>query len=258
MGKIVKKDDTGHIVYKGLLSSEEIAAADALLKQLMEEIPRIESELAEKYNSKSILYKYYLGKRLGEYLEEHKIYDRERRYFWIEIKSFATADEYHKDRSSVRQFYEQCYMISRLDFETVEKLSWRQWQDLLDRPKNRADDRLFAWITHKPDKIREDDWREFEKALHLYLGNKDTAVFSDDDLFTLYDSLMLMCKTWRLLFGEYAKAHPKSAKIKNKSAWAKKYYSKCFETRRVRKCTIDVVLCNEVFKEVFKEVMATL
>lgn len=250
MGKIVKKDDAGHVVYEGLLSSEELATADALLKQLMDEIPQIERELAEKFNSKSIMYKYNLGKRLGDYLEEHKIYDRERRYFWNEIKSFATDDESHKDRSQVRQFYEQCYMLSQLDLRAIEKLSWRQWQDLLDRPKNRADDRIFTWITQIHSKIREDDWREFEKALHQYLVNKDTAVFSDNELFDLNNSILLMCETWRVLFAGYAKAHPKSDKIKNKSAWAKKYYAKCYEIRRARKCTINKTLCQEAFNEV--------
>lgn len=250
MGKIVKKDESGYIVYKGLLSSEEISEADALLQQLIKEIPQIESELADKYNSKSILYKYNFGKRLGEYLEEHKIYDRERRYFWDEIKSFATKDETHKDRSNARQFYEQWYLLSKLDIETVKKMSWRQWQDLLDRPKNRADARIFNWIGQKQGKIREDDWREFEKALHQYLGNKETAVFSDDELFNLYDSIMLMCEKWRKLFLGYAKEHPKSGKIKNKASWAKKYYTKCFETRRARKCSIDDALCEEVFKAV--------
>ena len=251
MGKTVKKDESGHVIYKGLLSSEEIAEADALLQKLINEIPQIESELEDEYNANSILYKYNLGKRLGEYLEEHEIYDRERRYFWNEIKSFATKDESHKDRSEARQSYEQWYLLSQLDLETVKKLSWRQWQDLLDRPKNRADIRIFTWVSQRQGKIREDDWREFEKALHQYLGNKETAVFSDNELFDLYDSIMLMCEKWRKLFGDYAKEHPRSGKIKNKSSWAKKYYIKCFETRKAHKCNINESLCNKVFKELF-------
>lgn len=250
MGKIIKKDEQGHVVYNGLLSSEEIAEADALLMQLKNEIPNIEKELAKHYNSNSILYKYNLGKRLGEYLEEHKIYNRERRYFWNEIKSFATKDTSRVDRSEARQYYEQLYLLSLLDIEVVKKLSWRQWQDLLDRPKNRADIRIYNWIGMQQEKIREDDWREFEKALHYYLKNKETSVFSDGELYELYDSIMLMCKIWRKLFEGYAKKNPKSSKIKNKSSWGKKYYAKCFDLRKMCKCDIDKDLCKKAFNEV--------
>ena len=107
--------------------------------------------------------------------------------------------------ATTRSFYEQCYILSQANKKVVQKLSWRQWQDILDRVGNREDPRIFNWIEQKPEKIREDDWREFEKALHLYLKSKDTSVFSDDELFNIYNSIHLMVVYWRIAFYNFQK-----------------------------------------------------
>ena len=65
MGHIVRLDAEGHLLYEGLLSSQEIATIDEILQALKEEIPQIEADLEETYG-KSVLYKYNLGKILGE------------------------------------------------------------------------------------------------------------------------------------------------------------------------------------------------
>ena len=184
MGHIVALDAEGHLVYEGLLSSKEIATIDEILNTLKQEIPQIESDLEEAYG-KSVLYKYNLGKVLGGLLSKYNISASERRKFWDEIKTFATKENRIRNEGSnaeTRSFYGQCYRLSQFDQEIVEKLSWRQWQDILDRVGNREDARIFEWIRNKKEKIREDDWREFEKGLHLYLKGKDTSVFSDNEL----------------------------------------------------------------------------
>ena len=106
---------------------------------------------------------------------------------------------------ATRSFYEQCFVLSQYDKEVVEKLSWRQWQDILDRVSNREDERIFEWIRNKTEKIREDDWREFEKALHLFLKSKDTSVFSDIEVFDIYNSLYSMSVYWRIAFSAILK-----------------------------------------------------
>ena len=67
MGHIVTLDAKGHLVYEGLLSSKEIATIDDILNALKQEIPQIEADLEEAYG-KSVLYKYNLGKFLGNLL----------------------------------------------------------------------------------------------------------------------------------------------------------------------------------------------
>ena len=117
---------------------------------------------------------------------------------------------------------------------------------------NREDSRIFEWIKSLDEKIREDDWREFEKALHLYLKDKDTSVFSQSELFEIYDSIMLMCKKWRQHFKVFEVSHPKSAKIKSKAMWAKKYYKLCFKKKKEERLRI---ITDEICDIAFKELM---
>ena len=250
MGRLVSLDAEGRLIYEGLLSSQEKATVDEILNALKEEIPQIEADLEAAYGQ-SVWYKYNLGLFLGSLLEKYEITIAERRKFWDEIKVFATQTERKRNEGTkavTRSFYQQCFILSQQSKDVVEKLTWRQWQDLLDR--NREDERIFQWLKQVSEKIREDDWREFEKSLNLYLKDKDTSVFDDKELFAIYDSLMLMCKIWREKFKIFATEHPKSAKIKTKGNWAKKYYARCFALKK--KCGKDVVtedICNVAFSE---------
>lgn len=253
MGHIVALDSEGHLVYEGLLSSKEIATIDEILNALKEEIPQIESDLEEAYG-KSVLYKYYLGKFLGNLLSKYDISASERRKFWDEIKTFATKENRIRKEgtnSETRSFYGQCYKLSQFDQEIVEKLSWRQWQDILDRVGNREDTRIFEWIRNKKEKIREDDWREFEKGLHLYLKNKDTSVFDNDELFEIYESILRMSQYWRISFNQFSKDYPKSAKIKSKARRSKKYQETCFSLKKELRKPLD----DDIFKKAFEIAM---
>jgi hypothetical protein len=236
MGFLVEKDAEGRTIYitNSFLTSSEKAKFDNLLLELKTDIPEIETGLFETYD-KSVLNKYFLGRYLAGLLEKYDISDSERRKFWDEIKNFATLEERKRKEgtsSKTRSFYEQCYTLSKYDLEVVQKLSWRQWQDLLDRVANREDERLFEWIRNIDRKIREDDWREFEKALHLYLKGKDTSVFTDDELFQIYDSLFEMSVYWRIAFLKFTKEYPQSAKIKTKGRRSKKYRSTCLQLKK--------------------------
>ena len=246
---VVSLDSEGHLIYKGLLTAKEIATIDDILKALKAEIPQIESDLEEAYG-KGVLYKYYLGKFLGELLTKYDISYSERRRFWDEIKTFATKETRIRNEGTnaiTRSFYEQCYVLSQFDTDVVEKLSWRQWQDILDRVGNRADERIFEWIRQKDEKIREDDWREFEKGLHLYLKSKDTSVFTDEELFEIYDSILEMSKYWRIAFAQFSKDNPKSAKIKTKARRSKKYQASCFQLKRELHKPLDEDIFSQAF-----------
>lgn len=251
MGKIVRLID-GHLIYDGILSSKEKASIDEILNALKEEIPKIESELLKEYG-KSVWYKYNLGLVLGELLEKYNISVSERRLFWDEIKNFATKEERKRNEGTnavTRSFYQQCYVLSQQDVGVIDKLSWRQWQDILDRVGNRSDPRIFEWIKYRSEKISEEDWRNFEKALHLYLKEKDTSVFEDEELYCIYDSLMLMCQKWKEMFKSFMTAQPKSAKIKSKSSWQKKYFALCFKKKKeMRTRVITEDICNISFSE---------
>lgn len=251
MGHIVKLVD-GHMVYDGLLSSKEKASIDDILHALQEEIPTIEADMKAEYGQ-GVWYKYNLGLFLGSLLEKYEISVSERRRFWDEIKHFATKEDRKRDEdanSVTRSFYQQCYILSQQDKDVVEKLTWRQWQDILDRVGNREDERIFQWLKRFTKKIREDDWREFEKALNLYLKGKDTSVFETEELFEIYDSIMLMSVKWREQFKVFSTEHPKSAKIKSKGKWSKKYYALCFNKKKEQHSqVVTEEMCYEAFAE---------
>lgn len=251
MGHIVKLVD-GHMVYDGLLSSKEKASIDDILHALQEEIPTIEADMKAEYGQ-SVWYKYNLGLFLSSLLEKYEISVSERRRFWDEIKHFATKEERKRDEganSVTRSFYQQCYILSQQDKDVVEKLTWRQWQDILDRVGNREDERIFQWLKRFTKKIREDDWREFEKSLNLYLKGKDTSVFETEELFAIYDSIMLMSIKWREQFKVFSTEHPKSAKIKSKGKWSKKYYALCFNKKKEQHSqVVTEEMCYEAFAE---------
>ena len=255
MGRLVSLDAEGRLIYEGLLSSQEKATVDEILNALKTEIPQIEADLKATYGQ-SVWYKYHLGLFLGELLEKYEITIAERRKFWDEIKDFATETERKRNEGTnavTRSFYQQCFILSQQSKDVVEKLTWRQWQDILDRVGNREDPRIFEWIKKYPSKIREDDWREFEKALHLYLKDKDTSVFEDEELFAIYDSIMLMSVKWREQFKVFEQGHPKSAKIKTKGTWAKKYYARCFALKKEQRSkVVTEEMCNIAFAELMK------
>ncbi len=252
MGRLVSLDAEGRLIYEGLLSSQEKATVDEILNALKAEIPQIEADLKATYGQ-SVWYKYHLGLFLGELLEKYEITIAERRKFWDEIKDFATQTERKRNEGTnavTRSFYQQCFILSQQSKDVVEKLTWRQWQDILDRVGNREDPRIFEWIKNYQGKIREDDWREFEKALHLYLKDKDTSVFEDEELFAIYDSIMLMSVKWREQFKIFEQEHPKSAKIKTKGTWAKKYYARCFALKKERRSKVVTEdMCVAAFTE---------
>lgn len=255
MAYLIQKDSSGRITYvcDGFLTSEEMERYDSLLDELRKDIPAIEAGLSNAYGD-TVHYKYYLGKCLSDFLEKYKITESERRDFWDEIKGFATQSTRKRNdgaKSKTRSFYEQCYVLSQFDIAVVEKLSWRQWQDLLDRVSNREDGRLFKWLANVDTKIREDDWREFEKGLHLYLQKIDTSVFTDEEVFEIYTGILNMSIYWRGAFAKFEKDNPNSAKIKSKARRSKKYQTCCYQLKKEMKKS----LCDEVFAKAFELAM---
>ena len=122
MGHVVEIDKEGRIIYDGLLSSQEKATIDEILNALKTEIPQIETDLEEIYG-KSVLYKYNLGKFLGELLDKYEISFSERRRFWDQIKHLATKENRKRDdgkNSATRSFFEQCYVLSKYDIDIVK------------------------------------------------------------------------------------------------------------------------------------------
>lgn len=251
MSNIVSLDEKGNIIYEGFLSSKEVATINEIIKALKKELPEVQNQLESVYGS-SAMYKYYLGKFFGSLLDKYDIQYSERRKFWDELKLIVdkNAPKRADGRNARRSFYEQCYILSTYPIKAVRKLSWRHWQDWLDRKIAYGDKRFFDWLIQYPEKIKQDEWREFLKALNDYLKKKETGVFSDEELFKIYDSLMNMCQFWIKNFKQYCKDFPKTTK-KNAS-WSKKFYSDCFALKKENK---ELFVSENVCQEAFKKMM---
>ena len=63
-----------------------------------------------------------------------------------------------------------------------------------------------------------------------------------------------MCKVWRERFKVFATEHPKSAKIKTKGTWAKKYYARCFALKKEHRTDfITEEICDTAFSELMEK-----
>ena len=83
------------------------------------------------------------------------------------------------------------------------------------------------------------------------MKSKDTSVFSDIELFDIYNSLYSMSVYWRIAFLQFSKDFPKSAKIKSKAKRSKKYQSECFRLKREWKRPLD----DDIFTQAFESAM---
>ena len=88
------------------------------------------------------------------------------------------------------------------------------------------------------------------QALNLFLKNKDTSVFEDEELFEIYEMILLMGQTWCEKMQEFEKEFPKSAKIKTKSKWETKYYELCFKSRKANKSNLNSENCEILFNTI--------
>lgn len=64
---------------------------------------------------------------------------------------------------------------------------------------------------------------------------------------------MLMSVRWREQFKLFAKEHPKSAKIKSKGTWVKKYYALCFKKKKeLHSQVVTDAICTSAFSELME------
>lgn len=227
MAYFVKKDDEG-VKYREFLTSAQIKEADDLLHYLQDNFPSHTKELAEKYGEGTATYFYHMGRWIKGVIDEHDIPVPARKYLFSEIASFAPDKERLRDVKDNRNPYYQAYLLSQLDEETVAKMSFNKWQSLLERESEREDPRIYAWIKNTDqDAVTGKEWRAFLKLLHAYMKKIDTSVFSDEDLFAIYNMLVDGVKSWGKGTKAFTKKYPTSQKLKDaKTAnkWQAKYF----------------------------------
>ena len=134
-------------------------------------------------------------------------------------------------------------VISEFETQNPEiKIKW------VDVPFSEGEKRTLASILsdNPPDLIN------LNPDFSTLLAEKGTLnVFSDDELFNIYEDIMEMSKYWRISFNQFSKDFPQSAKIKSKSRRSKKYQEICFRVRKEKRTRLN----EEIFEYAFDNAM---
>lgn len=210
MAIITAKDPKGNpakiksIIFPPTKEEGEVAFKfDAVIKK---RIPSIEKELideglldSEIPNQRrlprggNIKLWFTLGKRLREIVKDSKLV-KPKEYRWAleAVKMYATPRILRKDRGS-RLHLDYCIRVSELPWDFVKKLNWDDWVFFLDSKSLRQEPRTDKWLQSRIEKLGKLDrskFRELAKRLNGEFKDIDTSLYSDRELFSIYDSIV--------------------------------------------------------------------
>lgn len=143
---------------------------------------------------------YEVGKRLKFIEDTSLIRADERGFVWRAIYDHADKlapgplSERAKSQPE-RSHFSYCYKISQFPLEFVESAgNWASWSEFFDRKETKNDLRIIEWIGEKAKEhdIRgERNWlRSIAKLIHYEFDEKDTSVFSREELFKHLDDIL--------------------------------------------------------------------
>jgi len=203
---ILGKEYKNVVVYKSdrPLTKKAKEQADELDRYLSKKMKEIELEmksknLLTKKHKKGVIELWYeVGKRLKFIEDVSRIPRDDRKYIWRAL--YDHAGELIPGKINVRVKYrpenshfKYCYMIGTNDWEFVKKAgNWTAWVEFLDSPVIREDERIIEWLgsIQKRTQISLQDWlRALTKEIRRTLKNKDTSVYSPDELNNLLNSI---------------------------------------------------------------------
>lgn len=210
MAIIVKKDSGGEPEIKSLSfpappSERELAHELDLL--LQRRIPEIENELIEKGLLRSdmpdeatpirggnIALWWTLGALLKPIVEDERLVKpKERRFLWEAIQMYATARIKRKNRGPSRVHWDYCYRLSRFPWQFASRLNWDDWVFFIDSKSLRQEPRINAWMQLRMKQVTglgRKEFRTLARELNSIFKGKDTSVFSDEELFKIYDKTL--------------------------------------------------------------------
>lgn len=207
MKKIAYKKNNA---YEGIVTYENVKYTEEQLTKLTQEILDFEISLSKKHKEYSSEYSYELGNLLRQKLEDYKIVESERYNFWNMLRNYVNKLDKRKTITELRDAYEYCYLLSKLPKHLAIKFSRSKWDYLFDVVTARNDLRLFNWLENVENKefINSNEvFQNFCKALKIYFANKDTSVYSDNEINDIYTqsmnrSLILVeiVKEWKVKF----------------------------------------------------------
>ncbi len=199
MAVVIKIVD-GKPVFNGLSISDDAKKKALKLNEELKELgPLIEKIWREKGykkgrgNSKVIDVEiaYGIGKKLsGVVNNEQLVLPKERYWVWKALREMYLTPNLFKYRGRKRDDLEYFYKASSLPLQFIKSISWDGWERILDYPSIRQDERFENWLRKKAKRTTKTTRgfvRKLMKTLYASLDQKDTSVFSDKELFSIYD-----------------------------------------------------------------------
>lgn len=210
MAIIIKVKEDKPIYNKIVLAPDEEEKALKIHKCLRILIPKIEKEFEKNVyaNGKSKKRKKRIDSRLvyklGEKLEktiidELRVPEDEMPWVFKAIREMYSKSNAFLSRGRRRDDYRYIFEAARLPYLFFIKVTWDGWRRLMDSPTVRSEKRFMDWLKGKYGKtkeIRRGFIRKFLKRLNALLKNKDTSVYTDNELFEKYE------KAWSLALAD--------------------------------------------------------
>lgn len=253
---IIRKGEDTH--YYNAQTAEDIRVA----KELLERVKRAVKNLSEEFkDTKSLHFRYNLGIFLNTLLKEESISSNLRKKFWEEVRFFADAESLlglpgSKSSSDGRHpFLEYCYLLAtKFDEKTIFSLSWRQWNDIFDRPLVLNEPRIIEWSSREIKSMNQEQFRFFLGIVTFFMKDSDPTFFEIEELnekCVLFREIVL---TWNFGIKKYFDGsfeNVSEARKKNKSKYRKKYAELCLQKTIFSKINDFQTLCMEAFVEVY-------
>jgi len=187
MSKLLYKKNGG---YDGVQVYGDIKYSEEQYEKMKEEFYQFECALEKKYKPYSSEYCYEMGLYLSQKLEQYRVVESSRYKFWESLRNYVNTKNPTKVITELRDPYEYCYMLSKMDRDLVIKYPRSRWDHLFDCVTAREDSRLYEWLLDRDTIDNNDCWQGFIKALKVYFKGIDTSIYSKEEMYDLYDSIL--------------------------------------------------------------------
>jgi len=191
---------------KRLLTGELREQAERLDEFLSKKMRGIEDEMKSagllkvKGKKGEVLRLWYeVGKQLEFVTDTSRVVAEDREFVWRAIYDHAgqlapgPLTERAK-RDPETSHFSYCYKLSRFPWQFVDMAGdWTSWSEFFDRKETKNDPRIIEWLGNKAKEsnvsARQDWLRPLTKAIHREFENRDTTVFSVDELYERLDKI---------------------------------------------------------------------
>lgn len=186
---------------------EEKNNALKLHEELKDLIPKLEAGFGKKVSNgagddkkrksridNKLIYK--LGEKLKQVvLDKYKVSDEDIDLVFTAISNNYTSKKVFLHRGKRRDDLRYIFEAAKIPYQFFDRITWDGWRRLMDSPSIRSEKRFFSWLESKylkAEQIKRGFIRQFIKELNTLLKNKDTSIFSEAELFEIYE------KAWNL------------------------------------------------------------